>query len=465
MLFKLNFKKTAAIVSAAIIAATSLTGCVGNEVADGKVKIRISHWPSETNVNYEVREQERLKFMEENPDIIVEPDTWSYEPQSFIMMATSGQLPNLVLMPFTEAKRTVTDGYAANIADALSKHGFLDSLNPSLLEILSDDNGRVFGIPEFAYAQGLYINKALFIEAGLVNEDGSVKIPSTYEEVAECAKIVREKTGKAGFLFPSTGNGGGWNLLNIAWSYGTEFLKQDENGKYIADFNSPEFKAALKYLYDLKWTYNAIQDNAVLSIDEQRKLFGTGQGAMTIYSPPGDEMSIKYGMDRKLMVAGRVPEGPAGRYSQMGGNYWMMGANSTPEQIEATMKWIMYRGVTPEVTEESKAAWGKLAKQTFDNGGVVLDRSAFSLWVNEERLKAEQEANAPYVNVDPHDYDDYFSFADVIIRPEPEICAQELYSVLDKTVQEIFTNKDVDFDVVTETAVKDFQMNHLDKID
>lgn len=252
MLLKGNLKKVIALAAAAVLTVSSFAGCGGKDVEDGKVKIRISHWPSETNVNYETREAERLKFMEEYPDIIVEPDSWTYEPQSFIMMASSGQLPNLVLMPFTEASRTVNDGYAANIADALSKHGFLDSLNPSLLEILSDDKGGVFGIPEFAYAQGLYINKELFKEAGLVNEDGSVKIPSTYDEVAESAKTIREKTGKAGFLFPSTGNGGGWNLLNIAWSYGTEFLKQGEDGKYVAAFNTPEFKAALKYLYDLK---------------------------------------------------------------------------------------------------------------------------------------------------------------------------------------------------------------------
>lgn len=47
---------------------------------------------------------------------------------------------------------------------------------------------------------GLYINKPLFTKAGLVNEDGSVKVPQTYEELAEFAGIIKEKT-VGGYLY------------------------------------------------------------------------------------------------------------------------------------------------------------------------------------------------------------------------------------------------------------------------
>lgn len=62
------------------------------------------------------------------------------------------------------------------------------AINPKLIETVTDDNGRIRAIPYNAYVQGFTYNKGLFRQAGLVNEDGSVKFPNTYEELAEAAK-------------------------------------------------------------------------------------------------------------------------------------------------------------------------------------------------------------------------------------------------------------------------------------
>lgn len=458
--------KTVALAAAMVMLVSVFAGCGGGgETAnDGKITIRIGHWPTETEASHERMEERRIQFMEENPDIIVEPDTYHWDVKSFNMLASSGQLANMMLVPFTEANKIISAGYAADITDSLADAGYLDTYNPTLIELLSDGNGRVYGMPDYAYAQGLFLNKKLFEEAGLVNADGYPMVPSTYDEVAEYGQIIREKTGRAGFVMPTTNNGGGWHFLNIAWSYGVEFLKKNEDGSYTAAFDTPEFREALQYLYDLKWKYNIVQDSSVVNTEEYRKLFGTYQGGMVLYNPPGDDLVEKYGMDMADIYAACVPAGPAGRYAQMGGNIRFMSKETTREQQDAVLKWMKYCGTSADVTEETKQRWAESAKLNAEEGKIVLGRSPFALWVNPERVQAEAEAQAPYVNVDPKNYDNYFTFADVIIRPEPEVAAQELYSVLDKGIQEIFTNPNIDLDELTKTLVNDYQENHLNKL-
>ncbi len=464
---KNGFKKAAAVALAAVMCLPVLSGCNGKaaDTKDGKTVIKVANWPTESSTDYESMEQNRKEFMEKYPDIYVEPDTWGYEPKSFIMLAASNQLPTLTLIPFTEASKTKSEGYAADITDVMDKYGYLKATNPSLLELLTDENGRVYGVPNSAYAQGLFINKSIFKKAGLVNDDGSIKTPSTYDELAQYGQIIREKTGCAGLVMPTIDNGGGWNFLNIAWCFGVDFLEKETDGSYKAVFGTQEFENALQYMYDLKWKYNALPDNSAINVNKSREIFCTNQAGMIFFEPDSaSSAAFTYGMNKDDIMAVRMPEGPKGRYSQMGGNYWIIAANATAEQQDAAMKWLEFRGISPKFDEETKAQWAEFAKKAKENGRIVLSKSAFDMWIAPDRIKAQNEASEPYVNVDMKNYDDYFSFANVTIRPEPEIASQELYSVLDKAIQEVITNKNADIDALTKQSVNDYQTNHLDKL-
>ena len=48
--------------------------------------------------------------------------------------------------------------------------------------------------------------------------------------------------------------------------------------------------------------------------------------------------------------------------------------------------------------------------------------------------------------------------------PEPEAGCQELYAELDKVVQEIYANKDVDIAAMVSGASHDWQVNCLDNL-
>ncbi len=56
-------------------------------------------------------------------------------------------------------------------------------------------NGQVYGIANGGNADGIIYNQAVWKEAGIVNEDGSVKIPQTPDEFLEDLQIIKDKTG------------------------------------------------------------------------------------------------------------------------------------------------------------------------------------------------------------------------------------------------------------------------------
>ena len=94
--------------------------------------------------------------------------------------------------------------------------------------------------------RGIKYNTELFEQAGLMEADGTPKQPKDWYELADFAVQIKEKTGKSGFMFPTANNVGGWMFTALAWSFGTDFMEQDENGDWKATFNTPECAEALQ---------------------------------------------------------------------------------------------------------------------------------------------------------------------------------------------------------------------------
>lgn len=445
----------------------ALCGCGKKKEADtsGKTVITVANWPDKTNPDG-LKKMNRIKdeFMKENPDIIIKTDTYRYDTKTFTMKINGGQMADLFLTWFTELNQLVSSGYVADITSSMDKLGYTKALNPTLLDMVKN-NGKIYAVPTNVYAQGLYINKKLFKQAGLVNEDGSIKVPSTYDEVAEYSKIINEKTGAGGYAMPTTENCGGWHFMNIAWSYGTEFMKEGKDGKWKATFNTPETVAALQYVKDLKWKYNSFPSNTVINRTELFKLFGLEQIAMMFAEPPQSALSSAYGMNVDDIMLVRMPEGPKGRYAQMGGDLWMFSKDANQKQIEAGIKWLNYYGLGPDIDETQIKNMREQYQTTLDDNGIVLDRKAFPVWTESERNEKETEIAKEYTNVKPENYEQYFSFDGVTVKPEEPKCCQQLYSVLDKCIQEVITNKNADCKELIKEACHDFQVNHLDKMD
>ncbi len=438
-----------------------LSGC-GNTAKNGKVTITIGAWPAPEAANYEMMEAQRAEFMKMYPDIMVETDTYTYDVSSFVAKAASKQLPTLYHTHFTEVEKIINNKFARAITKQASDYDCVANMNPSLTELVQKD-GELYGIPRYAYAMGLFVNEKLFKDAGLVNSDGSIQVPSTYEELAVTAQIIKEKTGKAGFMMSTTNNCGGWHFMNIAWSNGVKFM-EEKDGKWIATFNSQECVDSLQYVKDLRWKYDALTSNVFVDGLEIQKLFASGEAAMIFLNPPGSALSSTYGMDKESIEAWRMPAGKDGRYSQLGGTVYMIEPSATDEQVEAVMKWLEYVGVLSQYNDIQIKSWKDTANQTVASGGFVLPKEAFPIWVNDERNTKYEESIAEYVNVDEKNFADYYGFDDVVVKVEEPESAQQLYGLLDACIQEVLTNENADPAALIEQAAKDFQKNYLDKV-
>ena len=460
-------KKVIALALAALMLVAS-TGCSNGKTnsgrnSDGKIVAEIGNWPTEAApLDLERKEAQKKEFEEKYPDIEIVPNTYAYEVKSFVAKAATNQLPGLLLnLPYTEIKTVIKNGYAADITDAAKEYGMLEALSPQLLDMCTDENDRLYAIPRVGYMMGLMVNKELFKQAGLVNADGTAKIPQTFEEVAEYASIIKEKTGAAGFAMPSTGNIGGWILLNIAWNYGVEFEKQNEDGTWTATFDTPEFHKALEWIYDLKWEKNVLPDNTVVDAKEMMSMLGTNRAAMIIgHSDWCNALAKNYGMEKANLAIGKIPAGPAARYSQMGGSLCILSPKLTDEQKKAVFQWLDFVGLGPKADEETLRQGLEVDA---GQGGFVFSKELFRVWESEERTALRESVSADYVNVDMKDFEEY-NLDGVTLRAEPEVYAQQLYSELDKVIQEILTNKDVDIPAISKKAQEDFQANHLDKM-
>ncbi|TPX01019.1 extracellular solute-binding protein, partial [Schumannella luteola] len=112
----------------------------------------------------------------------------------------------------------------------------------------------IYGFPRQAYALGLQYNRDLFEQAGLDPDSP----PTTWEEVREDAKIIAEKTGKAGYATMTQNNTGGWQLTAQAASRGG-FMQSDDGA--TSTIANDGVKATLQYFHDLRWEDDSMGDN------------------------------------------------------------------------------------------------------------------------------------------------------------------------------------------------------------
>ena len=455
-----NFLKKTVLIA---LACTMLAGCGTKSGGDGKINISVSNWPtSNDKTNAELYGGYLKKMNEKYPDITVKPDTWQYDVNSFLPKAASGQLPTVFQTYFTESQKIIDAGYARDITEEVKAAGYDTLYNDVYMDLLKKD-GKYYGLVKNGYVMGLLCNVKMFEEAGLVDADGVPIFPKTFDELVETAKTIKAKTGKPGFFMPTTNNQGGWIFCNIAWAHGTEFEKM-ENGKWIAAFDSEECYNALKFVSDLKWKHNVIQDDILGDASNTFiRMYATDQVAMGIQAPSNINSAIKqYEMSRDNAAVARIPAGPADRAALLGGGVYMFSNKATAEEVDAAFKWLELIGGIPTNSEETKAAWAETAKTQSEQGRLV-GYGTINIFADEEMTKAKAEAEKPYITVNPKMFEDYQALEDVTVNPEPPVCAQELYAVFDRILQQILTNKDADIKGILSKEAAEFQTKYLDK--
>ncbi len=454
-------------VLAAVLAAGAVSGCsaqLKKTNDDSIVEISIGGWPEQdSDVSYARYEDWLKRYNELYPNVKVEKDSWAYSYDTFLAKAASNMLPSVYTTFFTEIKKIQSAGYAADITKQVEDYHYLENLNEDLVSICKND-GKFYTVPKSAYALCLVANKSLFEEIGQVDEDGYAVLPQTIEELTETAVKIKEKTGKIGFIMPSMQKQGGWIFSNLAWEFGVEFIKQ-EGDSYKAAFDSQEMRDALQWLYDMKWKYEVLGDNAFVDANEVVKVFGSGNGAMYVGQPTEGKIKTMihgYQFDKDNLVLGQVPGGPGGRYSLIGGDVWVLNNNLDEAQKNAVFDWLDLTGSGPELNEDSLDSIDRYYKDLNQLGSVV-GYTGLEIWKSGPICDAYDEARKKYCNVDVNNFREYDSFDSTTLKSEEPVHCQDLYDVLDGLVQEVLSNQNVDVAAIIKTAADNFQRNFLDE--
>lgn len=455
--------KVISLITAITMGMTMIGGCAGGKekTDDGKVKITIAGWPDpNTDENgYKTQEEIAKKFMSENPDIIVEGDTFQFSTDTFYPRAEGGDLPTLFFLPFTEAEKIIRFGYAADLTEGFKRAGFYDSISSFVLDNISRD-GKVYLIPRKVYSLGLAMNMEHMEAAGLVEEDGTPMAPKTFDELTQVAVKLKEATGKAGFIFPTTTNGGGWFFTALAWNFGGSFMTND-NGKWTATMDSPEVVSALQWLKDLKWKYDVLPETTLISNNEMNQSFGSGNVGMSFSTESFANTYSAYGFDINNIGFSYLPAGDKRHVTLMGGSYAAVNKNATQEQIDAAIKWIEFNGITMNLTDSIKDNIKKTYEDLAEHNNIVGIKD-ISIWGDDTEFVLYRNSVIDELkNVNPNHVRLYNECKDIEYQAEEPMCAQDLYAALDACVQEVLTNKEADCAEVLKKANSDFQQNYL----
>ncbi len=420
-------------------------------------ELTLGIWPEETlTAEIELHNGYVDIFNKTHPNVTVVPAYYKYAVDTFVPKAEAGTLPVIFETWYTDTQKLINGGFVADITDELAARGWLEEINPSIKELMSKD-GKTYGIPRDGYALGLMLNVELFEEAGLVNAEGLPLYPKTWEELAQTAKTIKDKTGAAGLCLLAMDNAGGWHFSNIAWAFGATLTTVDADGKYVANIDTPEAIAAMEYVKSLKWEYD------VLTADPTVENWGTGftqlgTGGAAMYLAANDAVNqptYNNGLAVDKLSIVPVPAGPNGeQYSLSGGTPYMFSKNATPEQINAALDYLVLMGKGPVLNEEGIKANNQYC---VDNGIPVIPR--FPAWASEELKAAEDALAAEYSNVDMRLYNDYF---DILKKPgnlrqEEPGATQEMYAQLTNVLQAVITDKNADVASLMKTADENYQ--------
>ena len=461
----------AVMAAALVLMAGMLGGCADAPAASqpseepGAVTIRVGIWPSGSDPSaVAVWKEYEQEMREKYPYITLEPEPISYSFESFIPMAVSGLLPDIFQTYFTEPQRLIANGFVADITAYAQEYGFLTGQRADILEVAARD-GRQYGIARDAYGLSLYLNMNLFRQAGLVDEEGLPLYPETFDELTETARLIRKRTGRAGFMMPSKDGVGGWHFCNIAWAFGAQLQYQDEQGHWRSGIDSPQTAAALQYIRDLKWEEDVLLEGEHLGWGDWIANFATDQVAMVLAAPDAMRSLVSnFSMSKDAIAIAPVPAGPGGQYTLMGGTLYMFSANSAPEQLDACFKLMDVIGLTPHVTDNMLAAVRReLASQVEQD--LPVGPRTINVWVDTWRVTAEQALYDEHTNVDMRLFEPYYEMLDSTLCTEYSRSCQEMYRTLDGCIRAVLGDPDADIAALLAAASEEYEKFYLGDVD
>ncbi|WP_406839711.1 ABC transporter substrate-binding protein [Streptomyces sp. AHU1] len=435
-----GFRRSFVMLMASSVAFTAAAcGSSGDDdAADGKTRITVNcEPPKSAKTDRSFFDADVAAFEKANPDIdVVTHDAFPcQDPKTFDAKLAGGQMEDVFYTYFTDAKHVVDVNQAADITSYVKDLKSYGTIQQQLRDIYTVD-GKIYGVPRTGYSMGLIYNKALFKKAGLDPD----KPPATWEELrADAKKIAALGKGTVGYADYSAQNQGGWHFTAEVYSQGGNVVSED--GKK-ATVDTPEGKAVLQNLKDMRWSDDSMGSKQLLVINDVQQMMGSGKLGMYLSAPDNIPILVKEkgGNYNDLALAPM----PGGKGTLIGGDGYMFNKKDTPAQIKAGLKWLDHMFLTP-----GKGFLGDYARAKQNNAPVGLPEPRLFTGAADAKDQQVKKANA---NVPVENYQAFLDGNQSLqMKIEPPQ-AQQIYSVLDAAVSAVLTKKDADVDQLLKDA-------------
>lgn len=433
-------RRTCVTAVATALTITGLAACSSesDSAADGKTRITVNCWPQPSAKTDHKRFDEDVKtFEKQNPGIdVTAHDAFPcQDPKTFDAKLAGGQMEDVFYTYFTDTERVVSINQAADITEYVKDLKAYKDIAQPLRDAYTVD-GKVYGIPRTNYSMGLLYSKPLFVKAGLDPD----KPPATWEEVQAAAKrIAALGDGTVGFAEYSAQNQGGWHFTASIYSQGGTVVSED--GKK-ATVDTPEGKAVLQNLKDMRWRDNSMGAKQLLIINDTLQMMGSGKLGMYLAAPDNVPRIVKEagGAYEDLAFAPM----PGGKGTLMGGDGYMFNKKATPEQIKAGLKWLEWTFLTP-----GQGYMNNYARAAEDKSPVGLPEPRLFTGATDAK---DQELKKASANVPVENYQAFIDGGQQLdMKLEPKH-GQQIYAVLDGAVSAVLTKKDADVDALLKDA-------------
>jgi len=447
---KRNLKKGAVLLLALV---PTLVGAACDNTNSGKTKITIGMWPEKNNrEDVEMFTKWKDAFELANPEYIIEPQPYIYRTESIGTDFQAKALPVVFQTWFTEPEMLISKRIIRDITDQLDSLGWTEHMDEGMKKIVSNENGRVFGVPRDGYGLGMALNLNVLYDNEIItkNPDGSYNLfdesgsplyPTTFAELMDMGEILFENESLAkGFLALSANKQGGWQFSNIAWNFGAQLQIKQPDGKYKANLNDPKAVQALQWIADMaKAGY--LSDGSSFNYSEWETLLPSGRVAAAFVGNDALPNAVtKSNMKKDDLAFVPIPAGPGGdQHALFGGTPFVFKSDATDAQVLGALKFMEYMGRSPEVSEVSLNGLELGAITATAKGIPILP--TIKPWTNKEYIEAAEEIEDEYVNVNMDYYGDFFNTIGNIRHAEEPLCTQDMYEKLDIQIQSVLANK------------------------
>jgi len=285
-------------------------------------------------------------FNAEHPNITViqQPQPYADYEAKVMQAVREGNGPDMISTFPTVAANYYDEGLIVNLSQYIDDPeigipGFKESLSPGVYQEITQWDGNVYLIPGSVGGEVFYYNKTLYDSLGL-------SVPTTWAELEENSRKIKDATGKPGFGFDSEIDG----FQVLISQNGSEYIDPET---MTVKYNNPVAVEQLTWFSDLvkEGVFRLVGEDVYFS-----NPFGSQAVASYIGSPAGIGF-VESAVNKQFEFGvAPIPQGGERDYiSSWGGGYMIF--TTTEAKQRAAYEFIKYV-LQPEVDGPWCAAFG-----------------------------------------------------------------------------------------------------------